>query len=54
MQDNDIQIKVHNLPSVVMLECPLPSELVDSLNEYLDEYIKQEDTKHKNDGMRKQ
>ena len=45
MQDNDIQIKVHNLPSVVMLECPLPSELVDSLNEYLDEYIKQEDRK---------
>ena len=45
MQNNDIEIKVHNLPSVVMLECPLPSELVDSLNEYLDEYKKQEDRK---------
>ena len=45
MTDNNVEIKVHNLPSVVMLECPLPSELVDSLNEYLDEYIKQEDRK---------
>jgi|TARA_R110002020_G_C16104153_1_gene758941 hypothetical protein len=41
----DIKITTHNLPSVVMLECSLPDELIDSLNEYLDEYMKQEDRK---------
>ena len=41
----DIALKVHNLPAVVMLECELPDEIVDSLNEYLDEYKEQEDRK---------
>jgi hypothetical protein len=33
-----MDLQVHNLPAVVMLECQLPEKLVNDLNEYLDEY----------------
>ena len=33
-----LDISVHNLPAVVMLEVSLPTKLVDDLNTYLDEY----------------
>jgi len=33
-----LNMQVHNLPAVVMLECQLPEDIVSNLNEYLDEY----------------
>ena len=33
-----LNMQVHNLPAVVMLECQLPDDIVSNLNEYLDEY----------------
>ncbi len=36
----DINIQVHSLPAVVMLEAQLPEEMVDSLNNYLDKLYK--------------
>ncbi len=33
-----LNMQVHNLPAVIMLECQLPDEIVSNLNEYLDEY----------------
>ena len=33
-----MKLQVHNLPAVVMLECQLPDDIIDDLNEYLDEY----------------
>ena len=38
MKTEDINLQVHNLPAVVMLECQLPEKLINDLNEYLDEY----------------
>ena len=34
----ELNIAVHNLPAVIMLEVSLPTKLVDDLNTYLDEY----------------
>ena len=33
-----LNMQVHNLPAVVMLECQLPDDIISNLNEYLDEY----------------
>ena len=33
-----LNMQVHNLPAVVMLECQLPDKIVSDMNEYLDEY----------------
>ena len=33
-----LNMQVHNLPAVIMLECQLPDEIVSNLNEYLNEY----------------
>ena len=33
-----LNMQVHNLPAAIMLECQLPDEIVSNLNEYLDEY----------------
>ena len=33
-----MKLQVHNLPAVVMMECQLPDDIIDDLNEYLDEY----------------
>ena len=33
-----MKLQVHNLPAVVMMECQLPNDIIDDLNEYLDEY----------------
>ena len=33
-----MNMQIHNLPAMVMLECQLPDDIVDDLNEYLDEY----------------
>ena len=43
--NKDIDLQVHNLPAVIMLECSLSSSIVDSLNEYLDELKEKEDKK---------
>jgi len=41
----EVNIAVHNLPAVIMLEVFLPTKLVDDLNTYLDEYRKTADKK---------
>ena len=33
-----MNMQIHNLPAMVMLECQLPEKLVNDLNEYLDDY----------------
>ena len=33
-----MKLQVHNLPAAVMMECQLPDDIIDDLNEYLDEY----------------
>jgi len=33
-----LNMQIHNLPAVVMLECQLPDKIVSDMNEYLDEY----------------
>ena len=33
-----MNMQIHNLPAMVMLECQLPDGIVDDLNEYLDDY----------------
>ena len=33
-----MNMQIHNLPAMVMLECQLPECIVDDLNEYLDDY----------------
>ena len=38
----DVDLQIHNLPAVVLLECTLPDEIIESLNDYLDEYMVQE------------
>ena len=45
MKTEDLNMQVHNLPAVVMLECQLPDKLVNDLNEYLDEYKEDPDRK---------
>jgi len=34
----EVNLQVHNLPAVIMLECQLPQKLIDDLNNYLDKY----------------
>ena len=33
-----MNMQIHSLPAMVMLECQLPDGIVDDLNEYLDDY----------------
>ena len=41
-----LNMQVHNLPAVIMLECQLPDEIVSNLNEYLDEYKETAEKNH--------
>ena len=38
LDTDELNLQVHNLPAVVMLEATLPDKLINDLNEYLDEY----------------
>ena len=38
LNTEELNLQVHNLPAVVLLECTVPPKLVDDLNTYLDEY----------------
>ena len=41
-----LNMQVHNLPAAIMLECQLPDEIVSNLNEYLDEYKETAEKNH--------
>ena len=41
----ELNLQVHNLPAVVMLECELPKKIIKDLNTYLDVYKKDKDRK---------
>ena len=38
LNQEELNMQVHSLPAAVMLECQLPDDIIDDLNEYLDEY----------------
>ena len=38
LNTDELNLQVHNLPAVVLLECTVPPKVVDNLNTYLDEY----------------
>ena len=41
----ELNLQVHNLSALIMLECQLPKKLIDDLNNYLDKYKKDKDRK---------
>ena len=41
----EVNLQVHNLPAVLMMECQLPKKLIKDLNTYLDVYKKDKDRK---------
>ena len=41
----EVNLQVHNLPAVIMLECQLPKKIIKDLNTYLDVYKKDKDRK---------
>ena len=41
----ELNLQVHNLPAVIMLECQLPKKIIKDLNTYLDVYKKDKDRK---------
>ena len=41
----ELNLQVHNLPAVIMLECELPKKIIKDLNTYLDVYKKDKDRK---------
>jgi hypothetical protein len=43
VEDTDIKVEIHALPSVFMLETRMPEKMVDDLNDYLDELLEDED-----------
>ena len=38
LNQEELNMQVHSLPAAVMVECQLPDDIIDDLNEYLDEY----------------
>ena len=38
LNTDELNLQVHNLPAVVMLEATLSDKLINDLNTYLDEY----------------
>ena len=40
-----MEVQAHILPAAILLECTMPVEMVDSLNNYLDDLLKREDRK---------
>ena len=43
VEDTDIKVEIHALPSVFMLETRMPEKMVDDLNDYLDELLEDEE-----------
>tara|TARA_Y100001963_G_scaffold4393_1_gene5759 strand:+ start:131 stop:859 length:729 start_codon:yes stop_codon:yes gene_type:complete len=41
----EVNLQVHNLPAVIMMECQLPKKIIKDLNTYLDVYKKDKDRK---------
>ena len=41
----ELNLQIHNLPAVVMMECELPKKIIKDLNTYLDVYKKDKDRK---------
>ena len=41
----EVNLQVHNLPAVIMMECQLPKKIIKDLNTYLDFYKKDKDRK---------
>ena len=35
----ELNLQVHNLPAVIMLECQLPKKIIKDLNTYLSNYL---------------
>ena len=38
-----MEVQAHILPAAILIECEMPKEMVDSLNDYLDDLLKEED-----------
>jgi len=43
VEETDIKVEIHALPSVFILETRMPEKMVDDLNDYLDELLEDED-----------
>ena len=42
-KSKDIEVEIHQLPSVFLMETQMPEKMVKDLNTYLDDLLKQED-----------